>query len=48
MVETLRHALCALILTLTLAAGSAYAHSPLTSSNPLTGPWWLARRRPSR
>ena len=37
MAETLRHALCALILTLTVAAGSAYAHSPLTSSNPSDG-----------
>ena len=37
MVETLRHALCALILTLTLAAATAYAHSPLTSSNPSDG-----------
>ena len=37
MAETLRHALCALILTLTLAASTAYAHSPLTSTNPSDG-----------
>jgi len=37
MAGTLRHALCALILTVALAAATAYAHSPLASASPSDG-----------